>query len=106
MSRHVHADGQYRAIFEGSQDGLFLWDERLRIVDVNPAGLALYGYAREQGAETIVVRLFNTVGPRQTGAYGMVVPTLIHPGAPDCLHCPRLRYDISQIHLVRAANPS
>ena len=38
---------QYRAIFEGSLDGLFLWDEHLRIVDVNPAGLALYGYRRE-----------------------------------------------------------
>ena len=38
---------QYRAIFESSQDGLFLWDENLRIVDVNPAGLAIYGYRRE-----------------------------------------------------------
>jgi nucleoside-diphosphate-sugar epimerase len=33
-----------------------------------------YGYHREQGAEMTVVRLFNTVGPRQTGAYGMVLP--------------------------------
>jgi PAS domain S-box-containing protein len=47
MRRHARAGTQYRAIFEGSQDGLFLWDERPRIVDVNPAGLALYGYARE-----------------------------------------------------------
>ena len=39
---------QYRAIFEGSLDSLFLWNEELRIVDVNPAGLALYGYTREQ----------------------------------------------------------
>jgi PAS domain S-box-containing protein len=38
---------QYRAIFEGSLDGLFMWNEHLRIVDVNPAGLALYGYRRE-----------------------------------------------------------
>ncbi len=36
-----------------------------------------YGYAREQNAEMIVVRLFNTVGPRQTGAYGMVVPNFV-----------------------------
>jgi UDP-glucose 4-epimerase len=36
-----------------------------------------YGYAREQGAEMIVVRLFNTVGPRQTGVYGMVVPSFV-----------------------------
>ena len=32
------------------------------------------GYHREIGAENIVVRLFNTVGPRQTGRYGMVLP--------------------------------
>jgi len=38
---------QYRAVFESSQDGLFMWDHRLRVVDVNAAGLALYGYRRE-----------------------------------------------------------
>src|SRR5262249_18346851 len=26
---------------------------------------------------TVIVRLFNTVGPRQTGQYGMVVPTFV-----------------------------
>ena len=36
-----------------------------------------YGYAREHGAENIVVRFFNTVGPRQTGVYGMVVPRFV-----------------------------
>jgi UDP-glucose 4-epimerase len=35
-----------------------------------------YGYHREHGAGMTVVRLFNTVGPRQTGAYGMVMPRL------------------------------
>jgi UDP-glucose 4-epimerase len=34
-------------------------------------------YYRERGLPTIVVRLFNTVGPRQTGAYGMVIPRLV-----------------------------
>lgn len=34
-----------------------------------------YGY--ETDAETIVVRLFNTVGPRQSGSYGMVLPRLV-----------------------------
>ncbi|MBK0392823.1 hybrid sensor histidine kinase/response regulator [Ramlibacter algicola] len=38
----------YRAIFESSLDGLFLWDETPRLVDVNPAGLALYGYRRDE----------------------------------------------------------
>jgi nucleoside-diphosphate-sugar epimerase len=35
-----------------------------------------FGLARE-GAEAIVARLFNTTGPRQTGAYGMVVPRFV-----------------------------
>jgi UDP-glucose 4-epimerase len=35
------------------------------------------GYWRDRGTPTVVVRLFNTVGPRQTGAYGMVVPTFV-----------------------------
>lgn len=35
-------------------------------------------YWREKMLPTIVVRLFNTIGPRQTGHYGMVVPTFVH----------------------------
>jgi UDP-glucose 4-epimerase len=34
-------------------------------------------YFKEKKLPTIVVRLFNTVGPRQTGQYGMVVPTFV-----------------------------
>ena len=34
-------------------------------------------YYRERGLPTTVGRLFNTVGPRQTGRYGMVVPTFV-----------------------------
>jgi UDP-glucose 4-epimerase len=34
-------------------------------------------YHRERGLPTIVVRLFNTVGPRQSHAYGMVIPRLV-----------------------------
>jgi UDP-glucose 4-epimerase len=33
------------------------------------------GYAKEHGLPTVVARLFNTVGARQTGRYGMVLPT-------------------------------
>ena len=36
-----------------------------------------YSYVREQGSPMTVVRLFNTVGPRQTGAYGMVLPRFV-----------------------------
>ena len=34
-------------------------------------------YWRERGLPTVVARLFNTVGPRQTGRYGMVVPRFV-----------------------------
>jgi UDP-glucose 4-epimerase len=34
-------------------------------------------YWREKKLPTIIVRLFNTVGPRQTGQYGMVIPSFV-----------------------------
>jgi UDP-glucose 4-epimerase len=34
-------------------------------------------YFREKRLPATVVRLFNTVGPRQTGRYGMVIPTFV-----------------------------
>jgi UDP-glucose 4-epimerase len=34
-------------------------------------------YWREKQLPTVVVRLFNTVGPRQTGRYGMVIPSFV-----------------------------
>jgi len=34
-------------------------------------------YQQERGLDTVIVRLFNTVGPRQSGQYGMVVPTFV-----------------------------
>jgi len=34
-------------------------------------------YYREKKLQVVIVRLFNTIGPRQTGQYGMVVPTFI-----------------------------
>jgi UDP-glucose 4-epimerase len=34
-------------------------------------------YKRQYGLAVVIVRLFNTIGPRQTGRYGMVVPRFI-----------------------------
>jgi UDP-glucose 4-epimerase len=34
-------------------------------------------YWKEKKLPVVVVRLFNTVGPRQTGRYGMVLPTFV-----------------------------
>ncbi|MGC1188519.1 MAG: GDP-mannose 4,6-dehydratase [Candidatus Acidiferrales bacterium] len=42
-------------------------------------------YWKEKGLPVIVLRLFNTVGPRQSGRYGMVMPNFIRQaldGAP------------------------
>ena len=36
-----------------------------------------YAYFTEKNLETRIVRFFNTVGPRQLGAYGMVVPRFV-----------------------------
>jgi UDP-glucose 4-epimerase len=35
-------------------------------------------YWKERGLPTVLVRVFNTIGPRQTGQYGMVVPRFVH----------------------------
>ena len=46
-------------------------------------------YWKERKLPVIVVRLFNTVGPRQTGRYGMVIPTFVRQaltGAPITVH--------------------
>ena len=46
-------------------------------------------YHREQGTPVIVARFFNTVGPRQTGRYGMVLPNFVaqaEAGLPLTVH--------------------
>jgi nucleoside-diphosphate-sugar epimerase len=47
------------------------------------------GYHQERGLDTVIVRLFNTVGPRQSGQYGMVIPRFVEralTGAPLEVH--------------------
>lgn len=34
-------------------------------------------YHRQHGLDVLIARLFNTVGPRQTGRYGMVIPRFV-----------------------------
>lgn len=48
-----------------------------------------FAYFKERGLPAVVVRLFNTVGPRQTGRYGMVIPTFVRQaldGRPIRVH--------------------
>ncbi len=39
-----------------------------------------FAYWREKRHPVVIVRLFNTVGPRQTGRYGMVIPRFVAQG--------------------------
>ena len=46
-------------------------------------------YHLERGLDCVIVRLFNTVGPRQSGQYGMVIPRFVQnalAGAPLEIH--------------------
>jgi UDP-glucose 4-epimerase len=46
-------------------------------------------YHKERGLPVVIGRLFNTVGPRQTGRYGMVVPSFVRQalaGEPITVH--------------------
>ena len=46
-------------------------------------------YYKEKHLPVIIVRLFNTVGPRQSGRYGMVIPTFVRQallGHPITIH--------------------
>lgn len=46
-------------------------------------------YWKEKKLPVIIARLFNTVGPRQTGRYGMVIPNFVRQaltGAPITVH--------------------
>jgi UDP-glucose 4-epimerase len=46
-------------------------------------------YHQERGLDCVIVRLFNTVGPRQSGQYGMVIPRFVEralAGAPLEIH--------------------
>lgn len=42
-----------------------------------------FAYHRERGLPIVIVRCFNTCGPRQTGEYGMVVPRFIQEALRD-----------------------
>src|SRR3970282_265727 len=41
------------------------------------ASFLALAYWTEKKLPIVIVRLFNTVGPRQTGQYGMVLPTFV-----------------------------
>jgi UDP-glucose 4-epimerase len=51
--------------------------------------LLALAYAQERGLDCTIARLFNTVGPRQSAQYGMVIPTFVEhalAGRPLQIH--------------------
>ena len=47
------------------------------------------GYHQERALDCVIARLFNTVGPRQSAQYGMVIPNFVRSalaGAPLEVH--------------------
>jgi UDP-glucose 4-epimerase len=75
-------------VYGNSPDVPFKEDSSLSI---GPSNVARWGYAcsklydeflalayhQEKGLPVVILRLFNTVGPRQSGRYGMVVPRFV-----------------------------
>lgn len=47
------------------------------------AEILAFAYHEERNLPTVVVRFFNTVGPRQSPAYGMVIPRLVRQALND-----------------------
>jgi UDP-glucose 4-epimerase len=54
--------------------GLMRWSYAISKMADESLALA---YSRQFGLPVVIARLFNTVGPRQTGSYGMVLPRLM-----------------------------
>ena len=75
-------------------------------------------YHQERGLDCVIVRLFNTVGPRQSGQYGMVIPRFVSARArgptardprrrhADALLLPRPGHDPRAAGLMDAATTS
>src|SRR3989304_3105769 len=56
-----------------------IFDHPVRTIETNVTGTeVILEAALRHGPRVFIARYFNPVGPRQTGAYGMVVPRLVH----------------------------
>ncbi|KAA0546652.1 PAS domain S-box protein [Bacillus sp. BGMRC 2118] len=66
MERHLREEEQkFRKIFEGTLDGILLWDEKLKIIDVNPIACQIVKMKRED----LLGRSMTEVIPRETVHY-------------------------------------
>lgn len=53
------SEKKYRALFEDSKDAIYLTDPDGQIIDVNPAGLSLFGYTREEAQHANVFHVYS-----------------------------------------------
>jgi UDP-glucose 4-epimerase len=78
-SSEVYGRGDGQMISEGAPHSAgYRMHARWAYASSKMFGEALaQSYVRELGSEMVVARLFNVVGPRQTGTYGMVLPRFV-----------------------------
>ena len=68
------------------------FDKRVLIASTDSKAMDEFlalAYQQERGLDCVIARLFNTVGPRQSGQYGMVIPRFVEravAGAPLEIH--------------------
>jgi PAS domain S-box-containing protein len=95
------SEAQYRAIFNASVDGLALQDRDHRIVDVNDAYLAMYGYRR---AEVIGRHVAELVPAELREHCDRLLPEILD-GVPCHFDAQNLRRDGSRIDVVMHGVP-
>jgi UDP-glucose 4-epimerase len=78
-SSEVYGQGDGRPLTEGAHRAVgYRMHARWAYASSKMYGEALaQSCVRELGSEMVVARLFNVVGPRQTGTYGMVLPRFV-----------------------------
>ena len=80
VNRHDHFEEEADLIFHSG----VLSRQNYALSKLADEALGL-SYAKKFGLRVVIARLFNTIGPRQTGRYGMVVPRFVEQavsGAP------------------------
>jgi PAS domain S-box-containing protein len=61
-----HSERRYRALFEESKDPVFITTTDARFIELNPAGMELFGIgSREELAETTVIELYDDPAERE-----------------------------------------
>ncbi len=58
------SERRYRTLFEDSKDAIYLTDPNGQIIDVNPAGLSLFGYTREEAQQGNVSYVYANAADR------------------------------------------